>query len=247
MTKHLEAIEIETGKNPTASVIWMHGLGADGNDFAPIVPELVRPTWPGIRFVFPHAPVQPVTINGGTDIDLRAPTGTSDPYKGVLFYQDPRAPSNGVNKLNGGSDMVLKGAVYFPNQQIQFNGDNNSSSNNCTQIIGRTIESADVRQRFKSANPRAQVARLVGAQQELGDALRDPAADWIYIRFLPTAADVERIHAAGKRVILVGPLVAGHEPAHWQAGDESGVDAILTDYPLELRRQIRGFAAPASQ
>src|SRR5256885_14166590 len=60
----LDAIEMETGKNPTASIIWLHGLGADGNDFAPIVPELRLPKT-AIRFVFPHAPVQPVTINGG--------------------------------------------------------------------------------------------------------------------------------------------------------------------------------------
>jgi phospholipase/carboxylesterase len=64
MPELLDAIEIETGKNPTASVIWLHGLGADGNDFAPIVPELRLPT-AAIRFVFPHAPVRPVTINGG--------------------------------------------------------------------------------------------------------------------------------------------------------------------------------------
>ena len=60
----LDAIEMETGKNPTASIIWLHGLGADGNDFAPIVPELRLPKT-AIRFVFPHAPVRPVTINGG--------------------------------------------------------------------------------------------------------------------------------------------------------------------------------------
>ena len=64
MPEILDAIEIETGKNPTISVIWMHGLGADGNDFVPIVPELELPD-AAIRFVFPHAPVQPVTINGG--------------------------------------------------------------------------------------------------------------------------------------------------------------------------------------
>ena len=61
----LETIEIETGDKPDAAVIWMHGLGADGNDFVPIVHELdlsgVRP----IRFVFPHAPMQPVSINNG--------------------------------------------------------------------------------------------------------------------------------------------------------------------------------------
>jgi phospholipase/carboxylesterase len=61
----LDSIELETGPNPSHAVIWLHGLGADGNDFAPIVPELRLPAAPAIRFVFPHAPVQPVTINGG--------------------------------------------------------------------------------------------------------------------------------------------------------------------------------------
>lgn len=61
----LQTVEHATAKTPAWSVIWLHGLGADGNDFAPIVPELVRPGWPGIRFVFPHAPVRPVSINGG--------------------------------------------------------------------------------------------------------------------------------------------------------------------------------------
>ena len=61
----LSCIETETGPNPRHSVIWLHGLGADGNDFAPIVPELRLPASLPVRFVFPHAPVQPVTINGG--------------------------------------------------------------------------------------------------------------------------------------------------------------------------------------
>jgi len=60
-----EAVEIETGRNPQASVIWLHGLGADGHDFEPIVPELVRPSERALRFIFPHAPVRPVTLNGG--------------------------------------------------------------------------------------------------------------------------------------------------------------------------------------
>jgi phospholipase/carboxylesterase len=61
----LPCVEIETAPNPTHAVIWLHGLGADGNDFAPIVPELVDASWPPLRFVFPHAPVRPVTINNG--------------------------------------------------------------------------------------------------------------------------------------------------------------------------------------
>lgn len=65
MSQLLEAIEIETGKNPAAAVIWMHGLGADGNDFVPIVNELDLAGAPPIRFIFPHAPMRPVTINNG--------------------------------------------------------------------------------------------------------------------------------------------------------------------------------------
>ena len=61
----LPSIELETAPNPTASVIWLHGLGADGNDFVPIVPELRLPVSVHVRFVFPHAPVRAVTINNG--------------------------------------------------------------------------------------------------------------------------------------------------------------------------------------
>lgn len=61
----LEHIQIETGPNPTAAIIWMHGLGADGNDFVPLVQELDYTGLPAIRFVFPHANTMPVTINGG--------------------------------------------------------------------------------------------------------------------------------------------------------------------------------------
>ena len=64
MTTELECIEITTSIQPKFSVIWLHGLGADGNDFAPVVPELNVDDIP-IRFIFPHAPVMPITINGG--------------------------------------------------------------------------------------------------------------------------------------------------------------------------------------
>lgn len=66
----LDSVINETGTHPQWAVLWLHGLGADGNDFAPIVPELLRPHWPAIRFVFPHAPVQPITINNG--VPMRA-------------------------------------------------------------------------------------------------------------------------------------------------------------------------------
>ncbi len=61
----LDCVEHETGPQPTHSVIWLHGLGADGHDFAPIVPELQLLASLAVRFIFPHATIQPVTINGG--------------------------------------------------------------------------------------------------------------------------------------------------------------------------------------
>ena len=69
MGDSLEVIEVATGQNPSATVIWMHGLGADGYDFVPVVKELEINQLPGleggVRFIFPHAPMRPVTINGG--------------------------------------------------------------------------------------------------------------------------------------------------------------------------------------
>ena len=61
----LPAIEQTTGPNPDAAIIWLHGLGADGNDFAPIVPELRLPQELQVKFIFPHAPKIPVTVNNG--------------------------------------------------------------------------------------------------------------------------------------------------------------------------------------
>ena len=65
MSSLLPAIEIQTGVSPTYAVIWMHGLGADGSDFEPIIPELALPETSAVRFIFPHAPEIAVTCNGG--------------------------------------------------------------------------------------------------------------------------------------------------------------------------------------
>lgn len=65
MSENIECVVVETGPNPTACVIWLHGLGADGYDFVPIVKELEQMGLPNTRFVFPHAPKIPVSINGG--------------------------------------------------------------------------------------------------------------------------------------------------------------------------------------
>lgn len=68
MTELLEHIEIEPDAPAGAAIIWLHGLGADGHDFEPIVPELHLPASLPVRFIFPHAPIRPVTINGGAEM-----------------------------------------------------------------------------------------------------------------------------------------------------------------------------------
>ncbi|MEX0638276.1 MAG: alpha/beta fold hydrolase [Burkholderiales bacterium] len=65
MTQQAQALEIETAPAPDAAVLWLHGLGADGHDFEPVVPQLRLPPQLRVRFVFPHAPVRPVTLNMG--------------------------------------------------------------------------------------------------------------------------------------------------------------------------------------
>jgi phospholipase/carboxylesterase len=65
MTTLLQTIEKETGANPTVAIIWMHGLGADANDFVPMLHELDLAGLPAIRFIFPNAETMPVTVNGG--------------------------------------------------------------------------------------------------------------------------------------------------------------------------------------
>lgn len=106
-------------------------------------------------------------------------------------------------------------------------------------FIGATIESADVRSRLKAASDLARTARLVPAPADLAAAMADEDADWVYLRFLPAAADMNRIHATGKRAFLAGPLVAGNEPDNWSQAAQLGFDAILTDYPLDLAKQLR--------
>lgn len=95
----LQTVEQSTAKFPAWSVIWLHGLGADGNDFAPIVPNLVRPDWPGIRFVFPHAPMRAVTINNGAT--MRAW------YDIVSMEIDKRADEVGLRESMADLDALI--------------------------------------------------------------------------------------------------------------------------------------------
>lgn len=89
----LERIEIDPPGTPAGTVIWLHGLGADGHDFEPVAAELELHA--ALRFVFPHAPVRPVTINGGAE--MRA-----------WYDIDPRAPLAGAGEIDASADMVAE-------------------------------------------------------------------------------------------------------------------------------------------
>jgi len=103
MAELLETIETETAPNPAAAVIWMHGLGADGNDFAPIVPELDLGGLPGVRFIFPHAPMRPVTINNG--YVMRA---WYDVSFGDLEGKSRQADEQGVRESQAAIDKLIE-------------------------------------------------------------------------------------------------------------------------------------------
>jgi phospholipase/carboxylesterase len=112
MSELLETIELETGKNPTAAVIWMHGLGADGNDFVPIVNELDLAGAPPVRFVFPHAPMMPVTINNGYVMRAWYDVSMGDLQTGVR-----RADEAGVRKSQGQIGQLIQREA---NRKISF-------------------------------------------------------------------------------------------------------------------------------
>ena len=111
-------------------------------------------------------------------------------------------------------------------------------------FIGRAIDDPGVRMRLKEASAVARVARLVPGAGDFDAAIADRYSDWLYVRFIPQGGDVRRAQEAGKRLFLAGPPVAAHEPANWQAAAQAGLDAILTDFPLDLRRELREPRGP---
>jgi phospholipase/carboxylesterase len=134
MTNVPDVIEIETGPAPKASVIWLHGLGADGHDFEPVVPELVAPGERALRFVFPHAPVRPVTINNGYQmrawydivgidrhsIEDEAGIRASDAVVGALIAREKErgVPANRIvlAGFSQGGAMALFTGLRYPEQ-----------------------------------------------------------------------------------------------------------------------------------
>ncbi|MBM3189524.1 MAG: hypothetical protein FJZ90_12465 [Chloroflexi bacterium] len=105
-------------------------------------------------------------------------------------------------------------------------------------VIGAPIYSAELRQAFRAVSPRVATAILVNDPSQWTNGLEDDTANWLYIRFIPTAEAVRDAHEAGKRIFEAGPLVNGIEPENWRRLRDVGVDAILTDFPLECRRAL---------
>jgi phospholipase/carboxylesterase len=112
----LDAVVVETGKGPTGTVVWLHGLGADGHDFEPVVPDIApRGTRP-LRFVFPHAPVRPVTLNNGWQ--MRAW------YDIYGLSGDHRQDEEGIRASGGLVDELLRAEIArgIPSQRIVLAG-----------------------------------------------------------------------------------------------------------------------------
>ena len=122
----MDAVEIETGSPPQAAILWLHGLGADGHDFEPIVPELRLPK--PVRFVFPHAPARPVTINNGMRMrawyDIFQFGGGREDDAGIrasqkllekLIEEQPVPPEKVVLAgFSQGGAIVLQTALRYP-------------------------------------------------------------------------------------------------------------------------------------
>ena len=106
-------------------------------------------------------------------------------------------------------------------------------------FIGNTIHDPGVRKRLLAADEAVNLAHVAHDSKELIDSIANPDTNWVYVRYLPSAAEVRKLHAAGKQVFIAGKTVSGLERDHWQTCIDMGIDAILTDYSIELARQMR--------
>lgn len=106
-------------------------------------------------------------------------------------------------------------------------------------MIGRTIQTPEVRRRLRKASPKTHVATVANNPGEFASALQDADSDWVYVRYVPSADEVKAVHAVGRRMFIAGATVAGLQRENWQTVTDRGIDAILTDYSIALSRQIR--------
>lgn len=152
-------------------------------------------------------------------------------------------------------DQVFRVIAAYPNQSGLFTADMKGEDEeiehdivalaqerkvlNQILFIGRAIDHPEVRARLRKADPKCHVAALAQTREDLDKAIRDRDSDWVYVRFVPSAGDVEKIRAAGKQTIIAGAKVSGEETENWSLCIAAAVDAVLTDYPLEFRALLR--------
>lgn len=110
-------------------------------------------------------------------------------------------------------------------------------------FIGTTISEPQVRRQLKRASVKARTAAVANNANEFSEALAASNADWVYFRFLPSKEQIEAVQRANKRSFIAGATVSGNLPDNWRQATEAGIDAILTDYPLELRSALKEIAA----
>ncbi|MCA9064608.1 MAG: hypothetical protein KDA96_16165 [Planctomycetaceae bacterium] len=106
-------------------------------------------------------------------------------------------------------------------------------------FIGRTISDPALRDQIRGTSAGAHTAAVANNSDEFPDALAAADADWVYVRFLPSTGQIAAVHRAGKKAFIAGPTVAGDLPDNWQVCADVGLDAVLTDYPLELGQLLR--------
>lgn len=106
-------------------------------------------------------------------------------------------------------------------------------------FIGRTISVPQVRQTIKRTSTHAQTAVVANDASEFESALNAPDGDWVYFRYVPSAKEVQAVHEKGGRTFVAGATVASKLPENWLRAAEAGIDAILTDEPLELAEMLR--------
>lgn len=112
-------------------------------------------------------------------------------------------------------------------------------------FIGNAIRDVNVRRSLHSSSPEVHVACLANSADELPQAIADEFSDWVYFRYLPTREEVRGTKAAGKKCFIAGPTVSGLEHVNWKRAAHVGMDAVLTDYPLEFSRLMREVALKA--
>lgn len=109
-------------------------------------------------------------------------------------------------------------------------------------FIGRTISDSELRKQIRETSSAAHTAAVANNAGEFETALEAAQADWVYLRFLPSSDQIEAVHQARKRAFIAGPTVSGHSAENWVQAIDAGIDAILTDYPLQLRTTAKGSA-----